>query len=140
MTRSVKKLALWLSIGLVILAGVSLVWPVNNTFLSGDCIGARLDDGSCPLRWDRVDTGSIREAVVTTSFLVDHNFAAAVAPMAMARLRNCVGASDLSECVGRSSIWSRVRSSSAGAIALSFHSIRKTTTILGLTYAGGSSC
>ena len=70
MTRSVKKLALWLSIGLVILAGVSLVWPVNNTFLSGDCIGARLDDGSCPLRWDRVDTGSIREAVVTTAFLL----------------------------------------------------------------------
>lgn len=67
---SSKKLASWVGALLVLLAGVSLVWPANNPYMSGECIGAKRDADSCPVRWDVVDTGSIPAAVVITIFML----------------------------------------------------------------------
>jgi hypothetical protein len=67
---SAARIATWVAGALTVAAGVSLVWPVNNTFLSGDCVPRRAADGSCPVAWDQVDVDSIGGAAVTTAVLL----------------------------------------------------------------------
>ena len=68
--RTLKSLTAWLSLVFVFFAGVSLLWPVNNPLLSGECIGGKRENGLCPIRWDHVDTGSLPASVVITVVLL----------------------------------------------------------------------
>ncbi|MCW2921596.1 MAG: hypothetical protein JWL76_1470 [Thermoleophilia bacterium] len=62
--------ATWIAALLTVAAGVSFVWPVNNPYLSGECVPKLRSDGLCPVHWDQTDSGSLLGAVVKTVVLL----------------------------------------------------------------------
>lgn len=62
--------ATWIAALLIVAAGVSFVWPVNNPYLSGECIPKLRADGSCPVHWDQMESDSLLGAVVITVALL----------------------------------------------------------------------
>jgi hypothetical protein len=69
-SRSIAEKLTWLAFAFVVAAGASLVWPVNNPYLSGECVPKARADGGCPVEWGQIDGGDVRGAVVLTGILV----------------------------------------------------------------------